>query len=288
MKGAPEVILGKCSTFASSQGVGSQQAEMTDQFRKEFMETYEKFASKGRRVLALCSRAFKSPKDIIFSSDGNTFNFPTTDLNFVALVAIMDPPRDNVPEAIKKCHCAGVKVFMVTGDHPLTAKSIAQDVGLLSSDNNIELFENKTTEKDWESCQGALVHGSRINALTEQEWRTILAKDGVCFARTTPAHKLLIVQKCQTLMGHIVAVTGDGVNDAPALKQADVGVAMGLNGSAVAQESADILLMDDNFASIVAAIEEGRIIFDNIKKTITYTMVRSFSVDETVLAVVFV
>ena len=110
-----------------------------------------------------------------------------------------------------------------------------------------------------------------MDALTDEQWNAILTKKAVCFARTTPAHKLEIVRRCQGL-GNIVAVTGDGVNDGPALKQADVGIAMGLNGSDVAQDSADILLMDGNFASIVNGIEEGRLIFDNIKKTIAYTM----------------
>jgi sodium/potassium-transporting ATPase subunit alpha len=166
---------------------------------------------------------------------------------------------------------------MVTGDHPLTARSIAKQIGLLKSDNNIELLEQYTSENDWATCDGAVIHGCRIESLDDDQWRTILSKEGgVCFARTTPAHKLLIVEKCQTLKGMIVGVTGDGVNDAPALKQADIGIAMGLNGSAVAQDAADILLMDDNFASIVAGIEEGRIIFDNIKKTIAYTMAHIF------------
>ncbi|KAG7344599.1 P-type HAD superfamily ATPase [Nitzschia inconspicua] len=277
MKGAPEVILDRCSTYASTKGA-SHKTEITEAFHLEFMEAYEKFASQGRRVLALCSKTFHAPVGTEFQTEDSAYNFPTTDLNFIGLVAIMDPPRDNVPDAVSKCLSAGVKVFMVTGDHPFTARAIAKDIGLLKNDHNILLLEGEATpETDWEACSGAVIHGSRIDDLTEAQWRTILAKEGgVCFCRTTPAHKLMIVEKCQTLMGQIVAVTGDGVNDAPALKQADIGVAMGLNGSAVAQDAADILLMDDNFASIVAGIEEGRIIFDNIKKTIAYTMAHIF------------
>jgi sodium/potassium-transporting ATPase subunit alpha len=274
MKGAPEVILKRCTTFASTMKGQNQRAEVTEAFRKEYLIKNEQFADQGRRVLALCSHTFHGPKDqeFLYNEETGMYNFPTTNLNFIGLFAIMDPPRDNVPDAIARCHGAGVKVFMVTGDHPSTARAIAKQIGLLQSDNNIELLENKTSTTDWDSCEGAVIHGSRVEGLSDDQWRKVLSKTGVCFARTTPAHKLLIVQKCQTLMGAIVAVTGDGVNDAPALKQADVGVAMGLNGSAVAQDAADILLMDDNFASIVDAIAEGRLIFDNIKKTVAYTM----------------
>jgi sodium/potassium-transporting ATPase subunit alpha len=270
MKGAPEVILQKCNTYGSSRAE-SHESPLDDEFRRGFVETYETFASRGKRVLALCSRRFHASKDSVFADVDGAFNFPTCDLNFIALVGIMDPPRENVPEAISKCHQAGVKLFMVTGDHPLTGESIAIQIGLLENANNVEVLENKTTEGDWSSYNGAVVHGCRIADLTDEQWTKLVSKSGVVFARTTPAHKLEIVRRCQG-MGFIVAVTGDGVNDAPALKQADVGIAMGLHGSDVAQESADIVIMDDNFASIVNGIEEGRIIFDNIKKTIAYTM----------------
>jgi sodium/potassium-transporting ATPase subunit alpha len=226
MKGAPEVILTRCTSYATSHGT-NYETEITEAFRQEFTTAYERFASQGRRVLALCSKPFHAPEGAPLIADDNSYNFPTTGLKFIGLVAIMDPPRDNVPDAIAKCLSAGVKVFMVTGDHPFTARAIAREIGLLKSDNNIELLENvTTTSKDWESCDGAVIHGCRIDELTDDQWRIILAKDGgVCFCRTTPAHKLLIVQQCQTLMGEVVAVTGDGVNDSPALKQADIGIA---------------------------------------------------------------
>jgi sodium/potassium-transporting ATPase subunit alpha len=225
MKGAPEVILRKCTTYACTKGT-SHVVEITTTFCEEFNAAYERFASQGRRVLALCSKTFYAPEGFQFETDDSKRNFPTTELKFIGLVAIMDPPRENVPDAISKCLGAGVKVFMVTGDHPFTARAIAREIGLLKSDNNIELLETDTSEKDWESCDGAVIHGCRIDALTDDQWRIILSKDGgICFCRTTPAHKLIIVKKCQTLMGQIVAVTGDGVNDSPALKQADIGVA---------------------------------------------------------------
>ncbi|ETN16845.1 hypothetical protein PPTG_05944 [Phytophthora nicotianae INRA-310] len=191
------------------------------------------------------------------------------------MLAIMDPPRDDVPDAIAKCKDAGIKVFMVTGDHPLTARAIATEIGLLDDYGSVlELLTPTPVDNlpvDLDTYDGAVVHGGVINYLSDEDLKTILQLKSVVFARTTPQHKLQIVQASQEI-GECVGVTGDGVNDAPALKQADVGVAMGMNGSDVARQAADIILMDDNFSSIVRGVEQGRVIFDNLKKTIAYTL----------------
>ncbi|KAE9032063.1 Sodium/potassium-transporting ATPase subunit alpha [Phytophthora rubi] len=272
MKGAPEVIVKRCSTILSSTG---EELPTDDAMIREFSQAYEFFGSKGRRVLALATRRFDSP-DAAFSVD--EANFPSDNLCFVGMAAIMDPPREDVPEAIAKCKDAGIKVFMVTGDHPLTARAIATEIGLLDDpDNVLELLApssvNETIElpNDLYTYDSAVVHGGVINALSNDDLKAILRLKSVVFARTTPQHKLQIVQASQEL-GECVGVTGDGVNDAPALKQADVGVAMGINGSDVARQAADIILMDDNFSSIVRGVEQGRVIFDNLKKTIAYTL----------------
>ncbi|KAL7564603.1 hypothetical protein ACA910_017945 [Epithemia clementina (nom. ined.)] len=291
MKGAPEVVLSRCTTWATRADKDANFATpVTEDFERDFHEIYEGYAKQGRRVLAFCSTTFTAPENIVFAADDEgKYNFPTTNLKFIGMTAIMDPPRDNVPDAIQSCHEAGVKVFMVTGDHQLTAKAIATQIGLLKSADNIELLQGGNEPNDinsWNKSWGAIIHGTRVDDLTDQHWGFLLScTGGVCFARTTPAQKRLIVEKCQVFGdGAIVAATGDGVNDAPALKQSNIGVAMGLNGSAVAQDAADILLMDDNFASIVAGIKEGRIIFDNIKKTIAYIMAHIFP---EVMAVLF-
>ncbi|KAG7386827.1 ATPase Na K transporting alpha [Phytophthora pseudosyringae] len=272
MKGAPEVIVKRCSTILSETG---EEFPMNDSMMREFTQTYERFGSKGRRVLALATRRFESAS-AGFSVEED--NFPSEDLCFVGMVAIMDPPRDDVPEAIAKCKAAGIKVFMVTGDHPLTARAIAAEIGLLDDYGHVlELLTPSSVHEpagfptDLDMYDGAVVHGGALNNLSDDELKAILRLKSVVFARTTPQHKLQIVQASQEL-GECVGVTGDGVNDAPALKQADVGVAMGLNGSDVARQAADIILMDDNFSSIVRGVEQGRVIFDNLKKTIAYTL----------------
>ena len=219
--------------------------------------------------------------------------FPMYNLTLVALVSLNDPPRPKVDVSVQKCRAAGVKVIMVTGDQPPTAAAIAHKVNIITEPKK-ELnwiMQNckhedgtaYTEEEAMEECQAIVIHGDKLSrvhnaeeALDDDEiekGRKVMdwiRKPEVVFARTTPSQKLLIVDACQRL-GHVVAVTGDGVNDSPAIKQADIGIAMG-SGSDVAQNAADMLLLDDNFSSIVNGVEEGRLIFDNLKKSIAYTL----------------
>ena len=172
------------------------------------------------------------------------------DLTFLGLVAMMDPPRQEVTEAVQKCHRAGIRIIMITGDYGLTAESIARRIGIIRG------------------SQPRIVTGADLDAMDEEALKTALQEE-VIFARVAPEHKLRVVSALKEV-GHVVAVTGDGVNDAPALKKADIGVAMGIAGTDVAKEAADMILTDDNFASIVNAVEEGRAVYSNIKKFTTY------------------
>lgn len=209
-------------------------------------------------------------------------------LTLVGIVSLNDPPRPLVDVSVAKCKRAGIKVIMVTGDQPPTAAAIAHKVNIITNPNleyNTILRKHPeiSHEDAWEMAQSIVIHGDELarvhaaeDALDDNEiekGRIImdwLRKPEVVFARTTPSQKLLIVDACQKL-GHIVAVTGDGVNDSPAIKKADIGIAMG-SGSDVAQNAADMIILDDNFSSIVNGIEEGRLIFDNLKKSIAYTL----------------
>jgi len=190
---------------------------------------------------------------------------------------MIDPPRAAVPDAVAKCRSAGIKVIMVTGDHPITAKAIAKSVGIISEGNEtVEDIASRLNipveEVNPREAHAAVVHGGELKDLgSEQLDDILLYHNEIVFARTSPQQKLIIVEGCQR-MGAIVAVTGDGVNDSPALKKADIGVAMGIAGSDVSKQAADMILLDDNFASIVTGVEEGRLIFDNLKKSIAYTL----------------
>ena len=277
MKGAPERILDRCSTIV----VNGVEHQMTAEWKEKFETAYMELGGLGERVLGFCDYALPKgdyPTGYPFNNDD--VNFPIDGLRFVGLMSMIDPPRAAVPDAVSKCRSAGIKVIMVTGDHPITAKAIAKSVGIISADNMTveDLAEQKgkkvedMTLEEKREAHAAVVHGGELKEITDKDLDEILMYHSeIVFARTSPQQKLIIVEGCQR-MGAIVAVTGDGVNDSPALKKADIGVAMGIAGSDVSKQAADMILLDDNFASIVTGVEEGRLIFDNLKKSIAYTL----------------
>jgi len=274
MKGAPERIVDRCSTIV----IDGRELPMTEEWKNAFEAAYMELGGLGERVLGFCDYmlpADKYPNGYPF--DAEDVNFPLEGLRFVGLMSMIDPPRAAVPDAVAKCRSAGIKVIMVTGDHPITAAAIARSVGIISE--GTETVEDVAARKGVEvkdvnprEAKAAVVHGGEIKDMSEKQIDEILMyHTEIVFARTSPQQKLIIVEGCQR-MGAIVAVTGDGVNDSPALKKADIGVAMGIAGSDVSKQAADMILLDDNFASIVTGVEEGRLIFDNLKKSIAYTL----------------
>merc|ERR1719423_422923 len=274
MKGAPERILDRCSTIV----VDGTERALNQEWKDAFNTAYMELGGLGERVLGFCD--FKLPADKYpqgYPFDADEINFPLENLRFVGLMSMIDPPRAAVPDAVSKCRSAGIKVIMVTGDHPITAKAIAKSVGIISEGN--ETVDDIATrlnippkEVDPRQAKAAVVHGIELRDMTSDQLDDILRHHTeIVFARTSPQQKLIIVEGCQR-MGAIVAVTGDGVNDSPALKKAEIGVAMGIAGSDVSKQAADMILLDDNFASIVTGVEEGRLVFDNLKKSIAYTL----------------
>jgi sodium/potassium-transporting ATPase subunit alpha len=274
MKGAPERILARCSTIV----LNGEEIELTDEWKDNFNNAYMELGGLGERVLGFCDFMLDEKEyPYGYPFDADDPNFPIDGLRFVGLISMIDPPRAAVPDAVGKCRSAGIKVIMVTGDHPITAKAIAKSVGIISEGN--ETVEDIATrlnipieDVNPREAHAAVVHGGELKDLDDSAIDDILLyHNEIVFARTSPQQKLIIVEGCQR-MGAIVAVTGDGVNDSPALKKADIGVAMGIAGSDVSKQAADMILLDDNFASIVTGVEEGRLIFDNLKKSIAYTL----------------
>ncbi len=239
-KGAPEVIVERSVAYMDSSGVV---VDLSDTAKKKLLEKVEEEAGRGFRVIAL---AYREAARGDLEADDDAVESKLILLGFASLI---DPPRPEVPEAVRKAISAGIKVVMVTGDHPATARAIASMIGL---------------------PEGRVVTGWELEKMSDEELAKV-ADEVTVFARVTPEHKARIVRVYRSL-GHIVAVTGDGVNDAPALKLADIGVAMGVRGTDVAKEASDIILLDDNFATIVAAVEEGRRSFDNVKRTVLYLL----------------
>jgi Ca2+-transporting ATPase len=233
-KGAPEIILAACTRQLTSQG----EALLDETDGIQILEAAHQMAEEALRVLAVASKA------------GTTLEQAEHDMTFLGLIGMIDPPRPEVKEAVRRCEEAGIKPVMITGDHPITARAVGQELGLLKG--------------------GLVITGPELENIGEEEFNQKVEQIDI-YARVSPVHKLRVVTALQD-KGHIVAMTGDGVNDAPALKKADIGIAMGITGTDVSKEAAEMTLTDDNFASIVAAVEEGRAIFGNIKKYLMYLL----------------
>ncbi|MEW5949817.1 MAG: cation-transporting P-type ATPase [Thermodesulfobacteriota bacterium] len=245
-KGALESVLPLCSHIL----IKGQKVPLDKGREKETLDAYHSLTDMGLRVLAFASEEIeRSPKSKIQISNLNAAALEK-DMVFVGLIGLEDPPRPEVPEALKKCHEAGIKVIMITGDGSRTALAIAREIGLVRDDP-------------------VVIEGHEFERMGDRHLREKLTAKEVIFARMAPKHKMRVISILKE-EGERVAVTGDGVNDAPALKKADIGIAMGISGTDVAKEAADMILLDDNFATIVNAVEEGRAVYENIRKFISY------------------
>ena len=246
VKGSPDGILDLCARIETDVGP----MPLSDDDRHEILEANRTMAERGLRLLAVAYRPLGDVDEEPSAEDVES------DLTFLALMALHDPPRPEVADAVAAALRAGLRSVMITGDHVATAKAVAEQIGILRQG-------------------GHVVTGSDLDRMTDEELRSVIAETDV-FARVSPQHKVRIVGALKS-NGEVVAMTGDGVNDAPALKRADVGIAMGITGTDVAKQTADMVLTDDNYATIVAAVEQGRIIYANIRKTVFYLLSCNFA-----------
>ena len=254
VKGAPELVLERCMVMT----VEGKNAELGADKRREILEANDRMANKALRVLGVAYRTLPLEGLDTFSEDEIENN-----LVFIGLIGMIDPPRTEAKGAVNKCDEAGIKTVMITGDHKITAEAVAKEIGILK--------------------EGIVLTGAELDAMSEDEYQKIV-NDVNVYARVSPEHKIKIVRALKK-KGNIVAMSGDGVNDAPALKQSDIGVAMGITGTDVTREASDIVLADDNFATIVSAVEGGRTIYDNIRKFSFFLMRCNF--DELAIIGVF-
>jgi sodium/potassium-transporting ATPase subunit alpha len=247
-KGATEKILPLCSHIM----INGERRPLDDTVRNDVIRADNALMDRGLRVLAFASREIHDRGSVLPPGEGGVAQNEDIekDMLFLGLIGLQDPPRPEVPGAVRKCREAGVRIIMITGDGSRTAVAIAKQIGLVQ--------ETAVT-----------IEGPAFDLMNDRELMERLSSPEVIFARMTPKHKMRVVSILKD-RGEVVAVTGDGVNDAPALKKADIGIAMGITGTDVAKEASDIVLLDDNFATIVNAVEEGRTVYENIKKFITY------------------
>ncbi|KAG1826819.1 calcium ATPase transmembrane domain M-containing protein [Suillus subaureus] len=284
IKGAPEVLFPSCSSVLQSDGTV---VKLTSRARQTFATLQEDWSSRGQRVLVLCRKPIEEIKTGLPPNDVEDLMYmEMCDLTLVGLIGIYDPPRPDVSPSISIIRRAGVRVFMVTGDFKLTALAIARQVGIITQ-HVVDTIQDvraaaseKVSPKDYclskpsddDPICSLVLTGEDVASLTSFDWNVVVgAYTEIVFARTTPDQKMRIVEEIKARGDNTVAVTGDGVNDAPALKAADIGVAMG-SGSDVAKEAAVLILLNNDFASIPVAIELGRLVFDNLKKVTLYLM----------------
>ena len=243
-KGSPELILERCSHSLQLINHRVTEVPLTSALTQQILEQNETLALQGLRVLGLAIRSLpQCPSQLTEDLEGN--------LCWLGLVGMLDAPRPEARLAVQKCRTAGIRAMMITGDHPLTAQAIAVDLGISAPGDPV-------------------LRGQTLEQMSDLDLAEQVEQVSV-YARVSPEHKLRIVQALQRRQ-HIVAMTGDGVNDAPALKQADIGIAMGITGTDVSKEASDMVLLDDNFATIVAATEEGRVVYDNIRRFVKYIL----------------
>jgi len=242
IKGAPETILEMCSDIQ----MNDQIRKLSAKEREKLLRVANEMAGEALRVLAAAYQTIEIDNLDVFKEN---IKHKLVKLVFVGLIGMIDPPRPEAKNAVQLCKRAGIKVVMATGDHKLTAEAIAREIGILEPNSKV-------------------LTGAELENMSDDELDAVIEQISV-FARVSPAHKYRIVESLKR-KGHIVAMTGDGVNDAPALKAAEIGVAMGITGTDVTKETADMVLADDNFASIVNAVEEGRVVFENIRKVVKY------------------
>lgn len=251
VKGAVDVLLERMNHIQTDEGVHP----LTDTDKEKIRNQNQEFSKEGLRVLGFAYKEIPADHELTLEDEYH--------LTFIGMIAMMDPPREESAEAVKQCKQAGIRPIMITGDHKVTAAAIAKRIGILKDDS--------------EACEG-----SEMDSMSDQELRDFV-EDISVYARVTPEHKIRIVKAWQD-KGYIVSMTGDGVNDAPALKQADIGVAMGITGSEVCKDAASMVLTDDNFATIVKAVENGRNVYRNIKNSIQFLLSGNFGA---ILAVLY-
>ncbi|MFA6285629.1 MAG: cation-transporting P-type ATPase [Parcubacteria group bacterium] len=266
VKGSPDVLLGLSPKKLTQEGI----VPFSDAEKNKIKKIYDQMSGEALRVLAFAYRPIRnqisngpSPKNI-------SIDEAEKDLIWVGMMAMIDPPRRDVAEAIKECRESGIKVIMITGDYEITAAAIAKQVGLLNSNSQYQISNKISNQSQNKNVKNSFViNGKDLGLMKDQEILQRIKNGASVFARITPEQKLRIADILKK-SGVVIAMTGDGVNDAPALKRADIGIAMGIIGTDVSKEASDMILLDDNFASIVAGIKEGRTVYQNIRKFVYY------------------